>query len=86
MVELLAARAVDDAALVQMEDGLVGLDGDGDGLLLHRRLQLELVALGHVGVAGNCGDAVLGGRVARGHHRRRSCTGTRPRSLRRRSP
>jgi len=32
VVEVLTARALEDTALVSLEDGLVGLDGDGDRL------------------------------------------------------
>merc|ERR1719390_511548 len=59
MVELVATGAGEDTVLVELEAGLVGLDGDGDGLLGHGGLELVFVLGGHILVRGD-GDRLLG--------------------------
>ena len=51
MVELMAAAgSVDHAGVVQVEDGMFRIDGNGDGLLGGRSLQFVLIPLWHVRV------------------------------------
>ena len=65
VVELRAAGRVHDAARVVLEDALVRLDGDGDGLRDDGRLEADLGVDGHVLVARDGGRHGLARRRAR---------------------
>mmetsp|Transcript_89822 Transcript_89822/g.231937 ORF Transcript_89822/g.231937 Transcript_89822/m.231937 type:complete len:298 (-) Transcript_89822:752-1645(-) len=51
MVQGCAARALENATLVKLENSLVGLDGNGHRLLRHRVHQRLLIVVGHILVA-----------------------------------
>lgn len=62
VVKVGAAGGGEDTRLVQLEGGLVSLDGDGHGALVQGSHHGGVGVLGDIGVAGRSGGSVLGAR------------------------